>query len=98
MLLNIIKAFLKINVYWTNLTAHLLYTYRLYKKFIFYSNVILNINRKSVSTAPAAEGTLWNFIPAGRLGYYLARRVCVYQSSPFCDHREKAREIERKRG
>ena len=33
------------------------------------------------------------------LGYYLARRilVCVYQSSPFCDHREREREKERER-
>lgn len=66
---------------------------------MFYSNIILNTNRKSASAAPAAEGTLWNFIPAGRLGYYLARRVCrVFTKALHSATTERKEEKERECG
>lgn len=44
--------------------------YALFECYIKYKS------EKRLYIAPAAEGTLWNFIPVGRFGYYLARRVC----------------------
>lgn len=68
--------------------------------FIYFTQISyrININRKSSPfflSSPScswAKETLWNFIPAGQFGYYLARRICCVYQTPFCE-RERAKEI-----